>query len=148
MLCQHVMVAADSQTNTSVPPVCHLGIGKGIKIQVYNIVQRPDRAGYDLLHLPAPCDINVPQTKTGQITNHKFSGPGSVHDHRIPVLVHDFRGYCFNGLHILGNLSAKIGAIDHSLMAVGVCAVYQVPVKSKGSPCLHRRLEDHPYHIF
>ena len=147
VLCQHMVVTADSQADSPVIPVGDSGIGQRIKIQVNHIIQGPHGTGNNMLHFARIIHINGPQAEAGQVTDHKISRPCGL-DHRgLPIYLQHLSRYTFYGRHVLGNLGAQVGTVYDAPVAVGIGPVYRIPVKDKGCACLHRGLDNQAHHI-
>ena len=85
VLCQHMMVTADSQTDSSVILIGNSGVGQGIKIQVNYIIQCPHSTGGNILHFIRIIHINRPQAEAGQITDNKISRPCGLGHRGLPI---------------------------------------------------------------
>ena len=86
-----MMISADPKPDAPVTPVGHFSIGKGIKVQINHIVQRPHGRGHNFPHLAVAGHVNVAKTEACQVAHHKVARPGGIYNHGVPLPVKDFR---------------------------------------------------------
>ena len=90
------------------------------------------------LRRPPQADVQ----ETGKVAHHKLARARGGDDHSVAVPCFHLPAHGLDGRHVLGDLRAQVGAVNHTLMAVGVRAVDGVPVESKGCACLYGGSED------
>ena len=123
------------------------GIGKGVEIQVDDIVQGADSRCHHIGQISVIFHRNISQGKTRQIADHKIPGTCGIHHHGIPVFRTDFRTDRFNGRHILGDFRTQVGTVDDSSVSVGIGPVDRISVEGKGRSGFHCGFEDQPHNF-
>ena len=146
-LCQHMVIAADAKSNAAVFVVREPGVFQWVEVQVDDVVQCPHRRLHRALQVGIVLHGKISEGEAGQIADHELAGAGDRHHHRIAVLRPHLGADMLNGRHILGDLRAEVGAVDHARMAVGVHAVDGVAVKCEGRAGFHRRAQHQPHDI-
>ena len=146
-LCQHMVIAADAKADAAVFVVREPGVFQWVEVQVDDVVQRADGRLHRTLHVGLVLHGKISKGEAGQIADHELAGAGGRYHHRIAVLRLHRGADMLDGRHILGDLRAEVGAVDHARMAVGVHAVDGVAVKCEGRASFHRRAQHQPHDI-
>ena len=147
MLGQHVVIAADSQPDGPVFPVIDPGIGNREEVQVNHVVQCSYGALRYIGYLLLICKFQSSKREAGKVAHHEFARLCNRHHHRLPIYLFNLLLHLLDGAHILRDLRTQVAAVDDSLVAVGISAVYRIPVERKRRPRLHRAFDDQSYNI-
>ena len=142
-----MMVAADAKADAAVFVVGHLRIFQGIEIQVDHIVQRADCRLHRFLHIFLVLHGQIAEGEARKVADHEIARPRARHHNGIAVFGAYLRGNMLDGRHILRDLRAEVGAVDHPRMSVGIHPVHRVAVKGEGRARFHRRAQHQPNNI-
>ena len=139
---QCMVITAHAQAYGTVPLVGDPGVGNRIEVEADDVVKRTDNRRHLLFHLLIVLQWQSAKRQTCQVADHELARTGLRDDNGITIFRLYLLGYCFDGSHVLGYLRAKIGAVDHSLMTVGVGSVHCIPVECERCSGLYSRTED------
>ena len=139
---QCMVITAHAQAYGTVPLVGDPGVGNRIKVEADDVVKGTDNRRYLLFHLFLVLQWQSAKRQTCQVADYELARTGLRDDNGITVFRLYLLGYCFDGSHVLGYLRAEIGAVDHSLMTIGVGSVHGIPVECERCPGLYGRAED------
>ena len=123
------------------------GVFQRVEVEVDDVVQRADGRLHRALHVGIVLHGKISKGEAGQIADHELAGAGGRHHHRVAVLRLHRGADMLDGRHVLRDLRAEIGAIDHARVAVGVHAVDGVAVKGEGRAGLYRRAQHQPHDV-
>ena len=142
-----MVIAGHAETDGAILLVVDLGVLHGIEIEVDDVVQPAHRRTHDVFKLRLVRNVDVAQDEGCEVAHHKIAGTGDLHHHFLAVLGDYLAGDELDGRHVLRDLRAEVGAIDHALVRVGVGAVDVVAVEAEGSARLHRGFQDQTHHF-
>ena len=140
MLCQHVVIAGNTEPDGAILLIGQLRFLNRIEVQVNDIVEGANHSLRDFLQLFLIFHINISKTKRCQVTNHKIAGLYGADNDLITLFRNDLSLQNLRFLHILRNFRTEVGAINDALMLIRIHAVYRVSIKGKRCAGLHRGL--------
>ena len=146
-LCQHVVVAADAQADAAVLLIGKPRVFQRVEVEVDHIIQCADGRFHRAFHIGLVLHRQITERQTRQVADHKLTGACGRHHHCVAVLRVHLSADMLDGRHVLRDLRAEIGAIDHSRVAVWVHTIYAVAVEGEGRAGLHCRAKHQPHDV-
>ena len=113
--------------------------------------QTPQRADGSLGHAGHGVVVLHGQTterEAREVAHHEVAGARGGHDHRITVLGLDLAADLLDGARVLCDLRAQVGAVDDTVLRVGVRGIHRIAHEGEGRAGLHGALEDQAHEVF
>ena len=144
---QHVVVARDAQADRAVAAVGDLGVGQGVEVEVDDVVERAHHGLDHFAHLALVLHRQVPERQAREVADHEVARAGLGDHHRVAVLGLDLGRHALDLAHVLRDLGAEVGAVDHACVRIGVGAVHRVAHEGERRARLHGALEHEAYDV-
>ena len=146
-LCQHVVVAADAQADAAVLLIGKPRVFQRVEVEVDHIIQCADGRFHRAFHIGLVLHRQITERQTRQVADHKLTWACGRHHHCVAVLRVHLSADMLDRRHVLCDLRAEIGAIDHSRVAVWVHTIYAVAVEGERRAGLHCRAKHQPHDV-
>ena len=144
---QRMVVAAHTQPDAAVGVVGDAGEGKGIEVEIDDVVESAHHGADNMAHLLVVFEGKVSHGEAGEVTHHEVAGLDGVDHYGFALLGLHFGADGLYFRHVLRDFGAKVGAIDDAAVAVGVGAVDEVAVEGERRARLDGRAEDEAHDV-